>query len=158
MAERQQGEAAALAAATLPPAVARMCVALSGLLDLPFTGIDLRMTPEGVPVCFEANPCPAYSYYESHTGAPIARALVRWLAGGGRLTLGCPTIACGGLFQAGGGAPGRTKNPKRRRIEDLVEPQGKTSNRGEGKLRRSLVEPRGIEPLTSAMPLQRSPS
>jgi RimK-like ATP-grasp domain len=80
-ATRQNGEAAALSAATLPPAIAQACVALSDLLDLPFTGIDLRMTPEGVPVCFEANPCPAYSYYESHTGAPIARALVRWLAG-----------------------------------------------------------------------------
>lgn len=82
-AQRQEGEAAALSSTTLPSAVAQACVALSSLLDLPFTGIDLRMTPEGVPVCFEANPCPAYSYYESHTGAPIARALVHWLAGVG---------------------------------------------------------------------------
>jgi hypothetical protein len=80
-AQRQEGEAAALSATDLSPAIAQACVALSGLLDLPFTGIDLRITPQGVPVCFEANPCPAYSYYESHTGAPIARALVRWLAG-----------------------------------------------------------------------------
>ena len=80
-AQRQEGEAAALSATTVSPHIGQKCVALSGLLDLPFTGIDLRLTPEGVPVCFEANPCPAYSYYESHTGAPIARALVRWLAG-----------------------------------------------------------------------------
>jgi hypothetical protein len=29
----------------------------------------------------EANPCPAYSYYEAHTGQPIARAVARYLAG-----------------------------------------------------------------------------
>lgn len=80
-AQRQAGEAAALSATALTPAISASCVALSRLLDLPFTGIDLRMTPEGVPVCFEANPCPAYSYYESHTGVPISRALVLWLAG-----------------------------------------------------------------------------
>jgi hypothetical protein len=27
------------------------------------------------------NPMPGFSYYESHTGQPIARALVRYLAG-----------------------------------------------------------------------------
>ena len=80
-AQRQSGEAAELSITTLPDSVNRACVALSGLLELPFTGIDLRVTPDGDYYCFEANPCPAYSYYESHTGAPIARALVRWLAG-----------------------------------------------------------------------------
>lgn len=79
-AERQTGSDAELTATTLEPAVAAACVRLSAALDLPFTGIDLRLTPDGAAVCFEANPCPAYSYYESRTGAPIAAALVRWLA------------------------------------------------------------------------------
>ncbi len=52
------------------------------MLNLPFTGIDLRIDAQGQAVCFEANPCPAYSYYESHTGVPISQALVRWLAQG----------------------------------------------------------------------------
>lgn len=79
-AERQTGTDAALSATTLAPAIADACIRLAAALDLPFTGIDLRLTPEGDAVCFEANPCPAYSYYESRTGAPIAAALVRWLA------------------------------------------------------------------------------
>jgi len=37
--------------------------------------------PAGQAVCFEANPCPAYPYYEGHTGQPIARAVARHLAG-----------------------------------------------------------------------------
>jgi RimK-like ATP-grasp domain len=80
-AQRQMGTAAELSTTVLSQATARACQALSTALNLPFTGIDLRITPEGVPYCFEANPCPAYSYYQSHTGAPIAHALVHWLAG-----------------------------------------------------------------------------
>ena len=79
-AQRQSGADADLTAATLDPALHRACVALSAELDLPFTGIDLRHAPSGETICFEANPCPAYSYYQSRTGAPIADALVRWLA------------------------------------------------------------------------------
>ncbi|MBY5720605.1 hypothetical protein HFO33_29120 [Rhizobium leguminosarum] len=80
-ATRQSDDDAKLTAIELPPATRSTCVALSGALDLPFTGIDLRISPSGEVFCFEANPCPAYSYYESRTGAPIAAALIRWLAG-----------------------------------------------------------------------------
>lgn len=80
-ARRQTGEDAELARADLPGGVAQACVRLAQDLELPFAGIDLRETPDGEIVCFEVNPCPAYSYYEAHTGAPIARALVAWLAG-----------------------------------------------------------------------------
>jgi len=57
------------------------CVELTERLGLRFSGIDLRITPAGRAVCFEANPCPGYSYYEGHTGQPIARALARHLVG-----------------------------------------------------------------------------
>jgi glutathione synthase/RimK-type ligase-like ATP-grasp enzyme len=60
--------------------LAERCVALSEALELPFAGIDLKITPEGEPFCFEVNPSPAFSYYESHTGQPIARAVARFLA------------------------------------------------------------------------------
>jgi hypothetical protein len=80
-ATRQTGEDADLAAIDLPPGLQRACVDLAHALDLPFAGIDLRRTPSGAYVCFEVNPCPAFSYYESRTGAPIARALVSWLGG-----------------------------------------------------------------------------
>src|SRR5690606_10548007 len=56
------------------------CINLARELNLPFAGIDLRITPEGDTVCFEVNPSPANSYYEGHTGQPISLALARYLA------------------------------------------------------------------------------
>ncbi len=67
----------------IPDALARRCCQLAAALGLPFTGIDLRITPDGDVYCFEANPSPAYSYYEAHTDQPIASAVARYLTGGG---------------------------------------------------------------------------
>lgn len=80
-ATRQTGEDAEVTATEIEPDLARRCVRLATALDIPFAGIDLRVTPEGEVACFEVNPSPAYSYYQSRTGLPIAEALVRWLAG-----------------------------------------------------------------------------
>jgi glutathione synthase/RimK-type ligase-like ATP-grasp enzyme len=66
----------------LPDDCAARCVALAASLRLPLCGIDLRRTPQGVFYCFEVNPCPAYSYYQEHTGQPIAEAIVELLASG----------------------------------------------------------------------------
>lgn len=65
----------------LPSEVAARCVRLARALGLPLAGIDLRRRPGGDYVCFEVNPMPAYSYYESHTGLPISTALAGLLAG-----------------------------------------------------------------------------
>ncbi len=65
----------------LSEVIEERCIALTERLGLRFSGIDLRITPAGGAVCFEANPCPGYSYYEGHTGQPIARAVARHLAG-----------------------------------------------------------------------------
>ena len=65
----------------LEPRLAATCVALSSALGLAFSGIDLRITPDGEVYCFEVNPSPAYSYYEANAGQPIAMALARFLAG-----------------------------------------------------------------------------
>jgi hypothetical protein len=70
-----------LKAIDLPPELADRCVRLARALGMAFVGIDLRITPEDQVYCFEVNPSPAYSYYESHTGQPIANALGRYLAG-----------------------------------------------------------------------------
>ena len=64
----------------LPVDVASRCVELAEALDLPLAGIDLRRRPDGQYVCFEVNPMPAYSYYESNTGLPISLALADLLA------------------------------------------------------------------------------
>jgi len=82
-AQSQSGSDAVLKPIELPAAMANACIDLARALDLPFAGIDLRLAENDEAVCFEVNPSPAYSYYESRTGAPIADALVRWLAAAG---------------------------------------------------------------------------
>jgi len=46
--------------------------------------IDLKRTRDGTFFCFGLNPSPAYSYYQEHTGQPIAEPIVGLLAAGGR--------------------------------------------------------------------------
>ncbi len=80
-AARQSGVPAELEAMDLSDELAERCVALAADLGLAFAGIDLKITDEGGVFCFEVNPSPAYSYYELHTGQPLAAALARYLAG-----------------------------------------------------------------------------
>lgn len=70
-----------LAATTLPPEIERRAIELAAALELPLAGIDLRRTPEDEWCCFEVNPSPAFTYYESATGQPIAAAIARLLMG-----------------------------------------------------------------------------
>jgi hypothetical protein len=75
------GSPARLEATRLSDAVEERCISLTARLGLRFSGLDLRITPDERVVCFEANPCPAYAYYEAHTNQPIARAVAHHLAG-----------------------------------------------------------------------------
>jgi glutathione synthase/RimK-type ligase-like ATP-grasp enzyme len=77
----RDGLDAELVATDVPDDVAQRCVRLAGELGLALAGVDLRRTPDGRWACFEVNPMPGYSFYESHTGQPISRALVAHLAG-----------------------------------------------------------------------------
>lgn len=77
----RDGLDADLSATDLPDEVSQRSVDLAAALGLPFVGIDLRETPDGRFVCFEANPMPGYSYFQAHTGQPISEAVVRFLAG-----------------------------------------------------------------------------
>ncbi len=69
-----------LAAVDLPDDVVARCVAVAARLGLPFAGVDLRRRPDGTYVCFEVNPMPGYSYFESETNLPISTALIEFLA------------------------------------------------------------------------------
>ncbi|UHC16966.1 hypothetical protein LRS73_03330 [Methylobacterium currus] len=75
----RSGAAAVLRPVEAEPALRERCLALAESLSLPLCGIDLRHRPEGGWVCFEANPMPAFSYYEAETGAPISETLARML-------------------------------------------------------------------------------
>jgi predicted ATP-grasp superfamily ATP-dependent carboligase len=76
---RQSGEAAALREVELCDELAERCLLLARSLDLPFAGIDLKITPDKEVYCFEVNPSPAFSYYEGHTGQPISAGLAACL-------------------------------------------------------------------------------
>jgi RimK-like ATP-grasp domain len=82
-ARTQVGVDAQLRAYQLDDDIASRCVALAAALDLPFAGIDLKLAADQRVICFEVNPSPGFSWYESVTGLPISRAVARWLLGAG---------------------------------------------------------------------------
>ena len=55
------------------------CLELSTAFGLDFAGVDLKVTPDGEVYCLEVNPCPAFSYYELHTGQAISQAVAEYL-------------------------------------------------------------------------------
>lgn len=85
-AQRQSGEAAQLYGVKLSDELEEQCVNLARSLDLPFAGIDLKITSENEVYCFEVNPSPAFSYYEGHTGQPISAGLAAQLMEAARLS------------------------------------------------------------------------
>ena len=76
----REGGLTTLRPTDLDSAIAARCVALTRALGLAFGGVDLRRTPDGEWVCFEVNPSPGFSFYESSTGQPISRAVAAYLA------------------------------------------------------------------------------
>jgi glutathione synthase/RimK-type ligase-like ATP-grasp enzyme len=67
-------------ATTVPDPVRERCVAMTHEMGLLVSGIDLRVDPEGAWYCFEVNPAPGFTYYEEHTGQPIAAAVADLLS------------------------------------------------------------------------------
>ncbi|MGH3932082.1 MAG: ATP-grasp domain-containing protein, partial [Pseudonocardiaceae bacterium] len=76
---QQTGSAAAFAPYDLGDEFAERCVRLASALGLEVAGLDLKLAPDGRVVCLEVNPSPVFSYYELHTGQPIADAVARLL-------------------------------------------------------------------------------
>jgi hypothetical protein len=78
----REGARVELQAGTLPPECADRCRRLAATLGLAVAGVDLRYTPEGRWFCFEVNPSPGFTYYQTATGQPIDQAIAALLAGG----------------------------------------------------------------------------
>lgn len=64
---------------TIEEEIATRCRDLSRELELPLCGIDLKRTQSGEVYCFEANPSPAFSFYQEQTGQDVAAAVVQYL-------------------------------------------------------------------------------
>lgn len=75
----QYGSNVTIEACDLPEPISERCRHLAHGLDLPVTGIDLRCTPEGQWYCFEANPSPAFTYFEEEAKQPISQAIANLL-------------------------------------------------------------------------------
>jgi len=61
---------------TVPADVTAWCLQAARALELLWTGIDLRRTPEGRHLFLEANPSPMFLGFEARTGLPLTDALV----------------------------------------------------------------------------------
>lgn len=58
-----------------------MCRSIARTLDLVWTGIDFRRTPDGKYVFLEANPSPMFMGFEQYSGLPLTDALADLLLG-----------------------------------------------------------------------------
>ncbi len=59
----------------LPPEVQKDCLKTMELLDLKYTGIDIRKNVNGEYVFIEANPAPMFIHFEKVSGYPISQTL-----------------------------------------------------------------------------------
>jgi hypothetical protein len=63
----------------LPADVAAWCLRAARALELLWTGIDLRLTPQGRYVFLEANPSPMFMGFEARSGLPLTASLAALL-------------------------------------------------------------------------------
>lgn len=65
----------------VPDALATRVRALATSLGLVMAGVDLRRNDDGDWVCFEVNPSPGFTYFDTDDDEPLARAAARLLSG-----------------------------------------------------------------------------
>src|SRR5262249_476501 len=65
----------------LSPEQQERCRQIARKLELVWTGIDFRLTPDGTYVFLEANPSPMFIGFQAATGLPILEALATLLTG-----------------------------------------------------------------------------
>jgi len=78
----RQGHSVTFARKVLPEDVETRCKELALRCGLALAGIDLRLNSRGDWYCFEVNPSPAFTVYESETGDPISEAVAQLLVEG----------------------------------------------------------------------------
>jgi glutathione synthase/RimK-type ligase-like ATP-grasp enzyme len=76
---RRQGGTIDFRSCDLPEEYADRCRRLTREMGLLVAGIDLRRTPDGRWYCFEVNPSPGFTFFETHTGHPIGQTVAELL-------------------------------------------------------------------------------
>jgi glutathione synthase/RimK-type ligase-like ATP-grasp enzyme len=79
----REGATRKMRAVELPADIAERCLHLADHLGMVLSGIDLRRNLQGEYYCFEANPSPVFTFYQTHTQQRIGEALVDILCRGG---------------------------------------------------------------------------
>jgi hypothetical protein len=75
----REDEAPRITAHALPDRMHGLCLDIAASLDLVWTGIDFRLTPDGRYVFLEANPSPMFLGFEERTGLPLTESLAALL-------------------------------------------------------------------------------
>lgn len=63
----------------VPAEIAASCLRIAAALELAWTGIDFRLTPDGDYIFLEANPSPMFLGFEHRTGLPLTECLMNLL-------------------------------------------------------------------------------
>ncbi|MCE9547368.1 MAG: RimK-like protein [Planctomycetia bacterium] len=74
-------QAAPIVPVPLPDDVAEQCLQIAAALELVWTGIDLKRTPDGQYIYLEANPSPMFLGFQERTGLPLGDSLIGLLRG-----------------------------------------------------------------------------
>ncbi|MBX3329166.1 MAG: hypothetical protein KF722_02100 [Nitrospira sp.] len=75
----RQGLPVQMRSCDLPSDCANRCLELCQAMDLVVAGVDLRRTPDDQWYCFEVNPSPGFTYFQTHTGQAIDQAIAELL-------------------------------------------------------------------------------
>jgi glutathione synthase/RimK-type ligase-like ATP-grasp enzyme len=79
---KRTGDDVKISACDIPDDVGNKCIELVKELGLVVGGVDLRVTPDRQWYCFEVNPSPGFTYYQSHTGQDISGEIADMLIKG----------------------------------------------------------------------------
>ena len=63
----------------LPSDCANRCLELCQAMGLAVAGVDLRRTPDDQWYCFEVNPSPGFTYFQTQTGQAVDQAIAEFL-------------------------------------------------------------------------------
>ena len=75
----RQGLSVGMRSYDLPSECANRCLELCQAMGLAVAGVDLRRTPDDQWYCFEVNPSPGFTYFQTQTGQAIDQAIAELL-------------------------------------------------------------------------------
>ena len=75
-----------ISAARLPRPIEERLIAMTRMMKLEVAGVDLRRTPAHEWYCFEVNPSPGFTFYDTYTGQNLAHKVASHLLASNKVT------------------------------------------------------------------------